>query len=74
MAIIYIFCCFQGITKKNQNILEIEPQVLIDYGAVQDILVKKGQVWRLITASLMHMNLLHIVMNLICFVFLLSRL
>ncbi len=23
MAIIYIFCCIQGITKRNQNILEI---------------------------------------------------
>ena len=74
MAVFYIFCCFRGLTKKNQNILEIDPQVLLDYGALQDILVKKGQVWRIITASFLHMNLLHIVMNLICFMFLLSRL
>lgn len=74
MTVVYVFCCFQGLTKNNQNILEINPQVLLDYGAIQDILVQKGQVWRLLTATFLHMNLLHVVMNLICFVFLLSRL
>lgn len=74
MTAFYVFCCFRGLTKNNQNILEIDPQVLLDYGALQDILVKRGQVWRILTASFLHMNLLHIVMNVICFVFLLSRL
>lgn len=74
MMMFYIFCCFQGITKQNKNILEIDSTVLLNYGAVQDLLVTKGQVYRLITASLLHINLLHIVMNLIFFIFLFSRL
>jgi membrane associated rhomboid family serine protease len=48
--------------------------VLLEYGAAQDILVKNGQVHRLLIASFLHMNLLHVVMNLVCFMFLLSRL
>lgn len=41
---------------------------------MQDIKLKNGQIHRLITASLLHRNLLHIVMNIISFMFLLSRL
>lgn len=47
---------------------------MLEYGAAQDIVVKNGQVHRLLIASFLHMNLLHVVMNLVCFMFLLSRL
>jgi len=74
MLVLYVICCFQGITKYNKSILEINSGVLLDFGAGQDLLLRKGQVWRLFTASVLHMNLLHITMNMICFIFLLSRL
>ena len=58
----------------DKNILEIDAEVLLDFGAMQDVLLEKGQIYRLLTASLLHMNLLHIAMNLVIYVFLLSRL
>ena len=44
MCAIYIFCCTQGINTedKNRNILEVNVLILIKYGAMQDILLKKG--------------------------------
>lgn len=47
---------------------------MLQFGAMQDLLLKKAQVQRLLTASFLHMNLLHITMNVIILAFLLSRL
>jgi rhomboid protease GluP len=73
MIVLYIICCTQGIDK-SKDVLAIAPNILIKFGAMQDILLANGEVYRLLSASFLHMNLLHITMNLISFVFLLSRL
>jgi membrane associated rhomboid family serine protease len=73
MIVLYIICCTQGIDK-SKDVLAIAPNILIKFGAMQDILLADGEVYRLLSASFLHMNLLHITMNLISFVFLLSRL
>jgi rhomboid protease GluP len=69
----YIFCCTQGIDKSNYEVLEISQKVLIDYGGALGSLVKDGELYRLITASFLHANLMHIVMNSISLLFLATR-
>ena len=41
----------------------MQTQVLIDFGAALGTLIKEGQVYRLITATFLHVNLMHIIMN-----------
>ena len=70
---LYIVCLTQGITKANYEVLEVQTAVLIDFGAALGTLVKGGEVWRLITASFLHVTLLHIVMNSISLLIFLTR-
>lgn len=69
----YIFCCIQGLEVGDQQILAIQSQILLDYGAAQGTLIKSGEVYRLITASFLHANLMHIIMNSISLLFIATR-
>ena len=51
----------------------MQNNVLIDFGAAKGNLVKGGEVYRLITASFLHVNLLHITMNSISILLFVSR-
>ncbi len=62
-----------GITEANNEVLEVQNSVLVDFGAARGDLVKSGQVYRLITASFLHITLLHILMNSISLLIFLTR-
>jgi membrane associated rhomboid family serine protease len=47
--------------------------VLIDFGAAVGSLVKEGAIYRLVTATFLHANLLHIVMNSISLLIFVTR-
>lgn len=53
--------------------LEVPTQVLIDFGGALGELVQSGQVYRLLTASFLHVDLMHIIMNSISLLFLCTR-
>lgn len=55
------------------ELLEIYPDKLIMMGANEPDLVRKGQVWRLITAAVLHVNFMHFFGNFMSTVILLSR-
>ena len=40
--ILYIVCLTQGIDKSNYEVLEVQKDVLINFGAAEGILIKKG--------------------------------
>lgn len=71
--VLYIICCTQGIDT-SKGILTINVQVLIDFGAIKSDLVQQGEVWRLITAAFLHIDLLHITMNTLSILFFVTRL
>jgi rhomboid protease GluP len=51
----------------------VQLSVLIDYGAAEGVLIQQGEVYRLITASFLHVDLMHIIMNSISLLFLCTR-
>lgn len=58
---------------KAGELLEIYPDKLILMGANKPSLVRKGEVWRLITAAVLHVNFMHFFGNFMSTVILLSR-
>jgi rhomboid protease GluP len=54
-------------------VLEVSTDVLIDFGAALGTLVQEGQVWRLLSAGFLHVNLLHILMNTVSLLIFLTR-
>lgn len=74
--VIYIFCLTQGIdssTGRQIRVLGPTYETLRKYGAVERQLIKDGEVWRLITAGFLHADLMHISMNTLSILFLLTR-
>ena len=69
----YIICLSQGIDY-GTGVLTVLPETLRDFGAMNSELFREGQVWRLITASILHVDLLHITMNTLSILFFLTRL
>lgn len=49
---------------KGGSFLEISANTLAMLGANNIMLVKNGEIWRLITASFLHVNLIHLILNL----------
>ena len=73
--VMYIFCLTQGIANDIEyGVLPPTVTTLRKYGAISYQLVKDGEIWRLITAGFLHINLPHIVMNTVSLLFLLTRL
>lgn len=71
--VLFIICLTQGIEESHQEVLEVKGSVLLDWGAAQGTLIKEGQIYRLITATFLHVNLLHILMNSISLLIFLTR-
>jgi rhomboid protease GluP len=47
----------------SRNIFDIDLNTLIEFGAKSNILIKQGQVWRLLTCAFLHSGLIHIACN-----------
>ena len=47
----------------NHKFFEFDPQVLAYIGGNAIILIKAGQIWRLITAAFLHTGLIHLIVN-----------
>ena len=71
---LYIVCLTQGIDYDKEEVLTIDIQVLIKFGAMKRDLLENGEVWRLLTAAVLHINLLHITMNSLSILFFMTRL
>lgn len=71
--IMYIVCLTQGITEENHEVLEVSATTLVDFGGALGTLIKEGQIYRLLTAAFLHVNLLHILMNSISLFIFLTR-
>ena len=70
----YILCLLDGIANDvKRGVLAPTTSALIKYGALKYDEVKDGEVWRLLTAALLHGNLAHIVTNTTSILFLLTR-
>ena len=59
--------------QKDGELLQIKGPTLIMMGANYPILVRQGQVWRLITAAVLHVNFMHFFGNFTSTIILLSR-
>ena len=70
---LYIICLTQGIDTST-GVLTVDIQVLIDFGAMKRDLLENGEIWRLITAAFLHIDLLHITMNSLSILFFMTRL
>ncbi len=73
MWVMYIITLTNGISTEHHEVLEVPVGILINYGAAVGSLVKDGEVYRLITATFLHVNLLHIVMNSISILIFVTR-
>lgn len=47
----------------SRNIFDIDSKILSDFGAKSNMLIKQGQVWRLLTCAFLHSGLVHIACN-----------
>lgn len=48
---------------RSGEVLEVQSQTIIDLGGNFQPLVRKGQVWRLVSAIFLHVNFMHILGN-----------
>lgn len=74
---IYVFTLIYGgidVNSKTYSVLAPFPATLQQFGAINPSLIRDGQVWRLLTAAFLHIDLLHITMNSISILFFMSRL
>jgi len=69
----YIVMLVQDIDTSTHEVLQVSVDVLKQCGAAQGGLIKEGEVYRLVTASFLHVNLLHIFMNSISLLIFVSR-
>ncbi len=56
--IVFLFSAFL-----SNNFINIDPNVLINMGANYNVLVNKGQIYRLFTAMFLHAGIIHITLN-----------
>jgi rhomboid protease GluP len=76
MLIIYlaIFIAEAAIgLQRSGDLLQIKIETLIEMGANWPILIRHGEVWRLITAAVLHVNFMHFFGNFTSTIILLSR-
>ncbi len=57
----------------NHKFFEFDPQVLANIGGNAIILVKAGEIWRIITAAFLHTGLIHLIVNMYSLVILGSQ-
>lgn len=60
---VFLVSCFLGIESSNMWVLQIRTDVLIRMGSCFGLLVKKGEIYRLISSAFLHSNLTHIGLN-----------
>jgi membrane associated rhomboid family serine protease len=70
-ALIYLVAVFLSATQGAgvQGLGEVDPNVLVNMGGQVGVLVAQGQVWRIFTAMFLHLNLLHIGLNMLSLFF-----
>ena len=68
----YIASLALGLNKQGE-FLEVKSDTLIKLGANDPSKIRNGEVWRLITAAVLHLNLLHFLGNFVSTIILLSR-
>jgi len=55
--LLFIYC-------ENPLDLQLSVQILVDFGAKVPYFIRKGEVWRLLTANFLHLNFFHLFSNL----------
>lgn len=70
--VMYIISLIMGLNKQGE-FLEVQSDTLITLGANDPQKIRNGEVWRLITAAVLHLNLLHFLGNFVSTIILLSR-
>jgi rhomboid protease GluP len=63
----------QGIAKESSNLLEVQSTTLMDHSNYYPPLRNSVELWRLVSAIFMHVNLLHFLGNILSTFFLVSR-
>ena len=63
--IIFVLCIAMYIVTViySKKIFEFDPQSLVDLGGNNLLLIKSGEIWRLITAAFLHTGIIHIIVN-----------
>ena len=68
---VYILTIFYG--TETGKFLQPTPEALSFYGSKSNALIKKGEIWRLLTPVLLHSSLPHLTYNILMILILLSR-